>query len=213
MGNTAQASGQSYLCTLAEAHASFPLKVSVEAARAASAAALTTATATTVVGYTMLKTKEAGASSVCLQLPSHSDMLCLDAAAVSVRAQGKMSFLAGIAAPLKQNALEVVVLARPDRTFGEVTQLDESMLTELFPLHSLVDVRVVRTLLPYEPGNAEWLSDRLVLLAAMVESHFGLPKPSRVNVPGYFASFVDKKGVVSWLSDAGVTLKLPEETP
>ncbi|CAE8640260.1 unnamed protein product [Polarella glacialis] len=146
-------------CPAGRASHSFPLRISSEAARAASAAALGSATVATVLGYTTQLTREAGAHSVRLQLaPSGSTSAaqvgeepCPHCAVVSIRSRDRLGFLPGIAAlirPEGSNALllEVIVFARPDELLQEITQLPEDFLRGLFPVGDRVDVRILRSM-------------------------------------------------------------------
>ena len=147
-------------CPTGRASHSFPLRVSVEAARAAAAAAMGSAVPSQVVGYSTSLTKEAGAASIRLQLKpgpkaSHRSNLSsspASCATVSVRSEGRLGFLAGIASVIRKEDglfLEAVVFGRPNELLQELMPLDETALESLYRLGSIVDVRILRSL-PWE---------------------------------------------------------------
>jgi len=191
------------------------LRVSAEAARAAAAAALGTAVVTMVVGYTTRKMHAAGGASVRLLLPEGVGVwiTCRECSVVTLRAPGQMAFLPGLAAPFCVGrapvALEVIVLARPDESYREVTQLPEEHLRNLFPEASKVDLRVVRPLLPFEPGSAEWLQNRLVQLAELFDEHFGMPCPPYGSQTAYEGCELNAHELSDWLADAGISVGRP----
>jgi len=144
-----------HTCEVARASHSFPLRISSESAQAAAAAALGSATPALVTGHTTRMTQEAGARSVRLQLkPSLGSASSQQVptqpscATVSIRSQGKLGFLPGIAAILRPDnittLLEVIVFARPNELLQELMHLDEDLLKALYPEGSTVDVRILR---------------------------------------------------------------------
>eukprot|EP00439_Symbiodinium_sp_Y106_P044964 s1218_g5.t1 len=148
------------LCPTGRASHSFPLRVSVEAARAAAAAAMGSAVPALVVGYSTRLTKEAGAASIRLQLKpgpkalyrSNLSSATASCATVSLRAEGRLGFLAGIASVRRREDglfLEAVVFGRPNEVLQELMPLDESILESLYRLGAITDVRFLRSL-PWE---------------------------------------------------------------
>lgn len=144
-----------YACKVGRASHSFPLRISAESAQAAAAAALGSASPALVVGHTTRTTQEAGASSVRLQLKpasgsagSQQTPAQPSCATVSIRSQGKLAYLPGIAAVLRPDSnttlLEVIVFARPNELLQELMHLDEDLLKALYPKDSTVDVRILR---------------------------------------------------------------------
>lgn len=166
MGNWTSARDESGVvvvnCPSGQASSSFPLRVTTEATRAAAAAAMSTAMVTTVEGYTTARMREAGASTVRLRLPlvtPGGEAFLETCCAISLRAPGRVGFLSGLAVPRREEgstvALEVVVLARCDERFREVTQLEEDVLRQLFPEGSSVDARFLLPLSGLEGPLAE----------------------------------------------------------
>ena len=164
---TSGADGALVPCATGRASHCFPLRVSVEAARAAAAAAMGSAVPALVVGYSTGLTKEAGAASVRLQLkPGSSGAKAYrfnlssapaSCATVSLRSEGRLGFLAGIASLIRREDgmfLEAVVFGRPNELLQELMPLDESVLELLYRLGAVVDVRILRSL-PWETEPAE----------------------------------------------------------
>ena len=160
------------LCPTGRASHSFPLRVSVEAARAAAAAAMGSAVPALVVGYSTRLTKEAGAASIRLQLKpgpkalyrSNLSSAVASCATVSLRAEGRLGFLAGIASVRRREDglfLEAVVFGRPNEVLQELMPLDESILESLYRVGAITDVRFLRTL-PWElpPEELEGVPNR-----------------------------------------------------
>ncbi|CAE7446761.1 unnamed protein product [Symbiodinium natans] len=152
-------------CPTGRASHSFPLRVSVEAARAAAAAAMGSAMPALVVGYSTALTKEAGAASIRLQLKpgpkasyrSNLSSAAASCATISLRAEGRLGFLAGIASVIRKEDglfLEVVVFGRPNELLQELMPLDESVLESLYRLGAIVDVRFLRSL-PWETAELQ----------------------------------------------------------
>lgn len=189
----------------------FKFSVCVEAARAAAAVAMGSGTTSIVVGYSTTKTKEAGGASIQLRLEDGPPVVdaCWQNVVVSLRPRSRMAFLPGVGAPLRCGTtvgLEVIVLARPDSQLQRVTQLTEDTLVKLYPKGDVVDVRILRPLIPYEPRcTVQWLEEHFVNLADFVEAYYGQPRVLP-GVPVYEACLPDKESVVSWLNDAGLEL-------
>lgn len=234
MGNMASARDETGAlvvhCTCGRAFSGFPLRVTTEAARAAAAAAMSTAMATTVEGYTTARMRDAGASSVRLRLPvvtlggeSFLEACCV----VSLRAQGRVGFMSGLAVPRREEgttvALEVIVLARCDERFQEVTQLEDDVLRQLLPEGSTVDARFLLPLCGLEGpllqdvdrkgasaavdddsdndgDRGRWLSDKLLSFAAQFESHFGAARDTH----DVLLHETGRESIEAWLLDAGL---------
>mmetsp|Transcript_46129 Transcript_46129/g.86036 ORF Transcript_46129/g.86036 Transcript_46129/m.86036 type:complete len:257 (-) Transcript_46129:10-780(-) len=231
-------------CATGRASHSFPLRVSVEAARAAAAAAMGSAVPTSVVGYTTSLTKEAGAASVRLQFKttarSNLSSAPASCATISLRSEGRLGFLSGIASFIRRDdlvLLEAVVFGRPNEPLQELMPLDEPVLQSLYRQGATVDLRILRSL-PFEPApevsedsetdgelepsqepeaseaaleaaptrsaRAEWLVERLLLLASSLESQFGASRHD--SEATYEGCELDGEGVVSWLRDAGLQI-------
>lgn len=144
-----------HTCAVGRASHSFPLRISAESAQAVSAAALGSASPALVVGHCTRTTQEAGASSVRLQLKptpgsagSQQAPTQPSCATVSIRSQGKLAFLPGIAAVLRPDShttlIEVIVFARPNELLQELMHLDKDLLKALYPEDSTVDIRILR---------------------------------------------------------------------
>eukprot|EP00933_Yihiella_yeosuensis_P005063 TRINITY_DN109486_c0_g1_i1.p1 TRINITY_DN109486_c0_g1~~TRINITY_DN109486_c0_g1_i1.p1 ORF type:complete len:272 (+),score=42.34 TRINITY_DN109486_c0_g1_i1:46-816(+) len=170
-------------CPTGRASVCFPLCISSQAAHGVIAAGESLkSVAADVVGLTTVKTFEAGAQSVRLRLRESLDGVSANeevAHLVLLRASGSRGWLPGLAGmrqyrlDSEQKAMEVVVLARPDSKMNAVMYLPEATLNELFPSDAGVEVRFLRELLPVQrdcPG--QWLRDRLLRLADMVETEF-----------------------------------------
>eukprot|EP00913_Durusdinium_trenchii_P006932 g6520.t2 len=126
------------LCSSGRCSHSFPLRLSADAARACSAAAMGGALSCQVEGYTTKLTKEAGVASLRLQLlsPRPRTLLLPSCAALALRAANQMGFLAGIGALVAAEEeggtlLEAVVFGRPNEAFLELMPLEESTLQEI----------------------------------------------------------------------------------
>jgi len=181
----------------------FAFSITVEAARAAAAAALSTAIPSILSGYTSQKTVAAGGASIRLQLLSDRLEAC-DHCVVSVRAEGRAAFLPGMAV-LSGSSMEVIVLARPDDSCHHVTQLPECLLRKLFHEGSTVDVRLLR---PLREETSEWLRETLVQLAMLTEAHFGRPVGGSTM---YEFCEQDRASISGWLADAGLQLEESHE--
>eukprot|EP00927_Polykrikos_kofoidii_P041563 TRINITY_DN35436_c0_g1_i1.p1 TRINITY_DN35436_c0_g1~~TRINITY_DN35436_c0_g1_i1.p1 ORF type:complete len:250 (-),score=46.43 TRINITY_DN35436_c0_g1_i1:34-783(-) len=246
MGNSLYGGGPPVVdpcvCIARQAPAHFPLQVSIEVARATSAAVLGSTIETEVVGYTTSTTRAAGGESLRVKLShsgrgtKHAESSNCSVLAVSLRAPDRIAFLPGFAAPLvvdgKTEGYEIIVLARPDKRFREVTQLEEDLLQALYPSGSRVDLRILRRLRPFEPGgSAEWLKKHLLSLGVLLETHFGphaagtgvggceCPKadaaagenieyPRRAN---FECNGVDRDAVEHWLLEAGIETIVEED--
>eukprot|EP00928_Gymnodinium_smaydae_P085764 TRINITY_DN69374_c0_g1_i1.p1 TRINITY_DN69374_c0_g1~~TRINITY_DN69374_c0_g1_i1.p1 ORF type:complete len:267 (+),score=62.69 TRINITY_DN69374_c0_g1_i1:52-852(+) len=172
-------------CPFGRASLCFPLAVPAKAALAALAAAESegssptdAAAAAEVSGYTTGKTRAAGADSLRVLLLADAPV-APGAHLVTLRAPGQTGWLVGLAGTRQArpdaspDGLEVLVLARPDARFQKVMYLPEATLQDLFPLGSSVPVRFLRPLLPTQHDCPEqWLRDRLLRLANMVEEMY-----------------------------------------
>lgn len=97
---------------------------------------------------------------------------------VSLRAPNQKGWLLGLAGTRPRidgppDGLEVVVLARPDLRCTALMYLPEETLETLAPIGQKVQLRALRPLLPVQHDCPEqWLRDRLLKLADMVEVAF-----------------------------------------
>lgn len=167
-------------CQYGRASLVFPMSIPVEAALCVLAASDGLAVAAAeVAGHTTEKTRAAGAETVRLVLRGERDCGVEQGAhLVAVRAAGRDGWLPGLAGTRRQDdgsplGLEIVLLARLDAKFKNVMFLPESTLRELMPMGSAVEVRFVQRMLPVQHDCPEqWLRDRLLRLANMVEESF-----------------------------------------
>lgn len=168
-------------CPYGKASLCFPLAVSGKCALGLLAKAPDEVICADVLGYTTPLTREAGACSVriALQLlPKVAIEFPPGSYAVVLRARGRAGWLPGLANTkhVKDGLLlEVVVLGRPDARLRAVMYLPEAVLAALWPCGAgLAEVQVLRpALLPQMadcPG--QWLRDRLLKLADMLEDNF-----------------------------------------
>ena len=229
----------------------FPLRVSTDAARAASAAAMGNAMVATVVGYTTQLTREAGAASLRLHLRFRGPLPGVPGAASSasegvttpscsslaLRAGTRFGFLAAIGALIgttEGTFLEAVVFGRPNEAFAELMHLEEATLQELYPLGSTVDLRLLRSMpferfeeapvpepsavasvgsaeaaaeaQPMRSPKAEWLMERLLQLARLLEQQFTPPRAVDGGDGAYegIGEWLDNEAVQQWLQTAGL---------
>ncbi|CAK9036922.1 Thimet oligopeptidase [Durusdinium trenchii] len=167
MGSSLSSESALVLCSSGRCSHSFPLRLSADAARACSAAAMGGALSCQVEGYTTKLTKEAGVASLRLQLlsPRPRTLLLPSCAALALRAANQMGFLAGIGALVAAEEeggtlLEAVVFGRPNEAFLELMPLEESTLQELYPLGSTADLRLLRSMrFEHYGDHAERLPD------------------------------------------------------
>jgi len=167
-------------CPYGKASLVFPLAIPAGAALAAVKAAedVPEVNARTI-GYTTPLTSEAGACSVRLAV---TDALECSPGnyLVAVRSSKHTGWLPGLANTKHQGEelfLEVVVLGRPDRRLQAVMYLPEETLSALWPCDGSERGACIRLLKPLLlpqlsdcPG--QWLRDRLLKLADMVEVQF-----------------------------------------
>lgn len=167
-------------CMYGKASLVFPLSVSAHTALGVLAAAEDVpAIGADVIGYTTPLTSEAGACSVRLALQrSHGFQCAPGNYAVAVRAEGFDGWLPGLANTKQTDMdllMEVVVLGRPDKQFGAVMYLPEDTLTALWPCSSrCAHVRLLQPMLLTQLSDCpgQWLRDRLLKLADMLEVRF-----------------------------------------
>mmetsp|Transcript_171173 Transcript_171173/g.548688 ORF Transcript_171173/g.548688 Transcript_171173/m.548688 type:complete len:259 (-) Transcript_171173:66-842(-) len=180
-------------CPYGRASICFPLSLPAQAAlKAIEASSGLPARAAEVAGYTTCKTRAAGASSVRLQLlrggGSGEEPPEQGAHLVAVRAAGREGWLLGLAGMRTReegqpDGMEVVILARPDTKLGALMYLSEETLRELMLEGAAVEVRFCRFLLPVQHDCPEqWLRDRLLRLANLVEEAYPAP-PSAPDPP------------------------------
>eukprot|EP00419_Tripos_fusus_P054554 CAMPEP_0172803554 /NCGR_PEP_ID=MMETSP1075-20121228/4582_1 /TAXON_ID=2916 /ORGANISM="Ceratium fusus, Strain PA161109" /LENGTH=250 /DNA_ID=CAMNT_0013641997 /DNA_START=30 /DNA_END=782 /DNA_ORIENTATION=+ len=167
-------------CPYGKASLVFPLAIPAGAALAAvEATEEIPEVQARVIGYTTPLTSEAGACSVRFAVAqplecSPGNYL------VAVRSKNHVGWLPGLANTKHQGEellLEVVVLGRPDRRLQAVMYLPQETLSALWPCDGSeygACLRLMKTsLLPQLsdcPG--QWLRDRLLKLADMVEVQF-----------------------------------------
>lgn len=160
-------------CTYGRASAVFPLSLSISAAAKMFATEVATESTARVTGYTTGLTWEAGASSIRFQLSSFSS------GNVAVLLQSKRGWLPGLgnAKPLDGRCgLEVVVLARPDRAFTALTYLPEAVLQQLWPVGTILRVKVLSPaplMKPLSDCPGQWLRDRLLHLCDRLNGAVG----------------------------------------
>mmetsp|Transcript_10032 Transcript_10032/g.21893 ORF Transcript_10032/g.21893 Transcript_10032/m.21893 type:complete len:256 (-) Transcript_10032:309-1076(-) len=169
-------------CPFGKASMCFPLEISAEAVVAAVGAATENSDAPVpveVAGYTTQKTRAAGAHSLRLLVRGDPGLLQQGAYLVAVRTNPSAAWLIGLAGIRGNNvtdrkdAMEVVILARPDVKFTSVMYLPEETLQLLFPVRHMAEARFLKFLRPTQHDCPEqWLRDRLLRLANMVEEDF-----------------------------------------
>jgi len=171
-------------CPYGKASMCFPLAIPVKAAlnvlRDIDEVPVSTAE---VAGFTTGKTRAAGADSFRLHLPAADapeQVPHQGAHLVALRFKGHESWLPGLAGMRRPQegspaGMEVVVLGRPDAKFTALMYLPEDTLVELAPVGSIVEFRLLRFLLPVQHDCPEqWLRDRLLRLANLVEEAFSV---------------------------------------
>eukprot|EP00927_Polykrikos_kofoidii_P053905 TRINITY_DN48428_c0_g1_i1.p1 TRINITY_DN48428_c0_g1~~TRINITY_DN48428_c0_g1_i1.p1 ORF type:complete len:257 (+),score=43.07 TRINITY_DN48428_c0_g1_i1:89-859(+) len=174
------------LCPYGKASMTFPMAIPADAALAVLSLInnQSIATAGCVEGHTTEKTRAAGAQTVrfglsgCVvdNLPEQGAHL------VAVRAAGRDGWLPGVAGTRYRECdsslgIETVIFARPDAKFMSVMFLPEHILRELFPTGTGAEIVFLRRLLPVQHDCPEqWLRDRLLRLANMVEESYANPK-------------------------------------
>jgi len=132
-----------------------------------------------VAGYTTNKTRAAGAAALRVKFNSQESAPAPGAYLVTVRVEGQIGALPGLAAPKcggphedhgTPSGVEIVVFGRPDASHVRVMYLPEEVLRELYRADSQIEVRLLRPLLPVQHDCPEqWLRDRLLRLADGVE--------------------------------------------
>lgn len=171
-------------CPYGKASLCFPLAISGTAALnvLASADGLLS-TFGEVVGLTTQKTCEAGAATLRLSLKAPLDNHELEHGShlIALRSHGHTGWLpalAGTRQPQRGERLfmEAVVFGRPDKRLESIMFLSEETLAALYP--SEVEVRVISYLLPAQRDcPPQWLRDRLLRLADMVETTYWVDQP------------------------------------
>jgi len=174
-------------CPFGKASLVFPLSITGNAALGALPATEgAPAVRADVIGYSTPLIVEAGACSVRLKLQepgaiNHSPGNYL----VALRSDKFEGWLPGLGNTKHTQdglLLEVVVLARPDKKFSAVMYLPSQTLQALWPCGALgAHVRLVEPLLMPQMSDCpgQWLRDRLLKLAYMLEVRFGDGEPSR----------------------------------
>lgn len=173
-------------CPYGRASQCFPLSIEASAALAAASGSEDALVLEGIVaGHTTFKTRAAGAESVRLEFSIGASAPEPEEGAhlIAVRAHGREGWLPGLAgtrrpverAPL---AVEVVVFGRPDGKLASLMYLPESTLREWMPTGAAVELRFIRNLLPVQHDCPEqWLRDRLLRLANLVEDAYSKSHP------------------------------------
>ncbi|CAE8599913.1 unnamed protein product [Polarella glacialis] len=180
-------------CPYGKASLCFPLSISRDAAMHVLHASESAVTLTAdVVGLTTRKTHESGAASIRLELRPHATEIegpteqVAHLVAVRVGSgsgNSRSGWLPGLAGMRRDNdedgcgcrGMEVIVMARPNSRMDAVMYLPEATLDALFlrTKPGFVEVRLIRELLPVQYDcPAQWLRDRLLRLADMVDTEF-----------------------------------------
>lgn len=180
IGRAARQVKMAAVCPYGRASLCFPMSVPTRAMLGAveSAEGLP-AIAAKVAGYTTAKTHAAGAASLRLTFNAGDPGLPDDGAHLMVlRAPGREGWLVAVAGTRQAEedlppAVETVIFGRPDNKFQNVMYLPEATLVDLFPEGCDAEVRFLRFLLPVQHDCPEqWLRDRLLRLAAMLEDGY-----------------------------------------
>jgi len=165
-------------CPCGRASLVFPLRISARAALGLLASLESVPVATAEVqGHTTRLTREAGACSVRLRacgldgLASGNYVVALSA---STDGSGWLPGLANVVVGDSTALLEIVVLARPDARRAEVMYLPDQTLETMLPEGSAASVRVLEPMLLTQLSDCpgQWLRDRLLKLADIVEERF-----------------------------------------
>ncbi|CAL1142792.1 unnamed protein product [Cladocopium goreaui] len=150
---------------------------------------------------------------------------------LAIRAGNRLGFLAAIGALIGSPegiSMEAVVFGRPNEALVELMPLEEATLQELYPMGSTVDVRLLRSM-PFEQfqepaapsgpvdtpaeaaaeaeplrsPKAEWMVERLLQLASMLEFQFAPQAPEEGAYEGS-SEWLDSEAVQQWLQTAGL---------
>merc|ERR1719163_417995 len=85
-----------------------------------------------------------------------------------------------MATPKEGNAcqdMEIVVFGQSDEGQNALLPLDEAVLKEVLTVGTVVEVAMLRVLLPFQPNcHVDWLAERFEHLSDCFEAHFGPPR-------------------------------------